>query len=86
MKKLRDHLNGLSTEEQAAFALRCKTSVGFLRKAISIDQEINLETVIAIELESKGAVLCEDLRPDIDWKYLRTSGTNRAKTPASTAA
>lgn len=73
MKKLRDYLNSLSTEDQAAFAGRCKTSVGFLRKAISIDQELNAETVIAIELESGGAVLCEDLRPDVKWQLLRNT-------------
>lgn len=30
----------------------------------------------AIERETKGAVTCEDLRPDVDWAYLR--GTQKA--------
>lgn len=27
-----------------------------------------------IERETKGLVCCEDLRPDVDWNYVRTSG------------
>lgn len=73
MKKLRDYLNSLSTADQMAFAERCDTSVGFLRKAISIDQELNAETVIAIHLESNGAVQCEDLRPDVKWQVFRNT-------------
>ncbi|WP_323026555.1 helix-turn-helix domain-containing protein [Castellaniella sp.] len=28
----------------------------------------------SIERETGGRVRCEDLRPDVDWNYLRTSG------------
>jgi DNA-binding transcriptional regulator YdaS (Cro superfamily) len=73
MTKLRDYLNSLSTEEQADLAQRCETSVGFLRKAISIKQDISAETVIALERETNGEVRCEDLRPDIDWHVLRNT-------------
>lgn len=71
MDRLKDHLNSLSTDDQAAFAERCKTTVGFLRKAISIEQDINLETVMLIQRESKGSVRVEHLRPDVDWQILR---------------
>lgn len=33
------------------------------------------ELCIVLERESHGAVTCEDLRPDVDWAYLR--GTAR---------
>lgn len=30
----------------------------------------------AIERHTGGKVRCEDLRPDVDWAYLRTPGTD----------
>lgn len=71
METLRDHLNSLSPREQAEFAERCNTSLGYLRKAISIDQRLGADLVIAIERESGGKVRCEELRDDVDWSYLR---------------
>ena len=68
---LRDYLNKLSTAEQAPFASKCGTSVGYLRKAISKRQALGVPLCIAIERNTGGAVTCEDLRPDIDWAYLR---------------
>lgn len=34
----------------------------------------------AIERESGGAVRCEDLRPDVDWAYLRGTGRKQRET------
>ena len=73
MEKLRAYLNSLPTDEQTAFATRCGTSVGYLRKAISKGQKLGESTVIAIDRESGGEVPCECLRPDVDWAYLRGS-------------
>lgn len=73
MEKLREYLNGLSTEEQVAFVRRCETSVSYLRKAISADQKLGPNLAIAIERESNGAISCEDLRPDVDWQFLRNT-------------
>jgi DNA-binding transcriptional regulator YdaS (Cro superfamily) len=70
METLRQYLNSLETVEQESFASRCDTSLGYLRKAISIDQQIGEKLAIAIERESGGIVRCEHLRPDVDWKYL----------------
>ncbi len=71
MKKLLDYLNSLPLEERGAFAMRCKTTMGYLRKAISTRQKINAETCIHIERESEGVVLCEHIRPDVGWWVLR---------------
>ena len=71
MDTLRDYLNSMSPPEQVEFAARCGTSVGYLRKAISLGQNLGDRIVIAIERESDGAVTCESLRPDVDWKFLR---------------
>jgi DNA-binding transcriptional regulator YdaS (Cro superfamily) len=70
METLREYLNSLDTSEQEDFAGRCETSLSYLRKAISIEQKIGERLVIAIERESGGKVRCEQLRPDVDWKYL----------------
>ena len=71
MKALRKYLNGLPPADQIAFAKRCRTTVGYLRKAISARQRIGESLAIAIERESGGEVRCEQLRPDVDWAYLR---------------
>lgn len=73
MKKLLSYLNGLPPSEQAAFAQRSGTTVGYLRKAISKGQKIGEGLCINLERESQRAVLCEDLRNDVDWAYLRST-------------
>lgn len=74
MKALLDYLNGLTLTDQADFAKRCATSVGYLRKAASRGQKLGGDLCINIERESGRAVVCEQLRPDADWAYLRRSG------------
>ncbi|HEY0878970.1 MAG TPA: YdaS family helix-turn-helix protein [Zeimonas sp.] len=71
MDKLRAYLNSLPVAEQIEFAIRCKTSIGYLRKALAVKANLGESLCIAIERESGGAVRCEDLRPDVDWAYLR---------------
>lgn len=73
MNTLRTYLNSLRPVEQADFCARCNTSVGYLRKAISVGHKLGDSLVVAIERESGGVVRCEDLRPDVDWAYLRNS-------------
>lgn len=67
------YLNGLPTSEQQDFARRSGTTIGYLRKATSKGQRIGEGLVINLERESGGAVRCEQLRPDVDWAYLRAS-------------
>lgn len=73
MQTLRTYLNTLTPSDQKAYAMRCGTTVGYLRKAISEEQEIGPKIAIALERESGGAVRCEDLRNDVDWAYIRNS-------------
>lgn len=61
--ELRAYLNLLSQEEQAAFAEGVGTSIGYLRKAISVGQEFGSDLALAIERESGGRVTIDDLRP-----------------------
>jgi len=79
MEKLREFLKTLSPCEQAKYAERSGTTIGYLRKALSVasrDESFKLGESIAIGLdrESKGKVPCESLRPDVDWEYLRRGG------------
>ena len=73
MDKLLAFLNGLDRAKRQAFCTACGTTEGYLRKAISVRQPIGLALCIDIDRESGGAVTCEDVRPDIDWGYLRGS-------------
>lgn len=73
METLRLYINQLAPDDQRDFATRCGTSVGYLRKAISTGQRFDGALVVNIQRESGGTVRCEDLRPDIDWAYLRST-------------
>jgi len=74
MSSITKYLNGLDVASQLDFARRCGTSVGYLRKAASIGQKIGEGLCIALERESQKAIRCEELRPDVDWAYLRNGG------------
>lgn len=73
MEKLLTYINSLSKVDRAQFILACGTSEGYLRKAVCINQKIGSDMCINIERESSRAVMCEDLRPDIDWGFLRAA-------------
>lgn len=79
MEKLLKFINGLDKAARLDFCTRCGTSERYLRKAISIGQRLGADLCINIERESSGAVECEDLRPDVDWAFMR--GTKRRERP-----
>lgn len=66
--------------ERIAFAERCDTSYAHLRNVAYGQKPCGESLAINIERESGGTVRCEDLRPDVDWAYLRnsTSATGEA--------
>lgn len=66
MEKLLAYLNSLNKSDQIAFAGSCKTTIGYLRKACSINQELGAKLSVLIEQQSDGAVTRADLHPD-DW-------------------
>lgn len=74
MEKLREYLNSLSPVQQAAFARRCGTTIGYLRKALSKGGRLGESLCIEVERESSAVVRVEDLRPTgVDWAYIRNS-------------
>lgn len=86
MDTLLAYLNSLSVEDRERFAAGCGTTVGYLRKACSINQKLGADLCIGIERESGGRVVCEKLRPDVDWAYLRGAKVGAAANPAKEAA
>lgn len=78
MDKLLTYLNGLSPQERDAFAKRCHTTVGYLRKACSVGQSLSEGMCLRIAAESANAVTPEHLRPDVNWSYIRTALANTA--------
>lgn len=62
-----EYLNSLPVAEQSSFAQRCGTTVGYLRKAVSVGQLLKVVVCVSIERETHGQVTRKDLRPD-DWQ------------------
>lgn len=73
MDKLIEYMNSMPVAEQHAFAGRCGTTVGYIRKAASSGQRLGESLCIAIERESDRVVICESMRPDVDWAYIRST-------------
>ncbi|OTA16536.1 antirepressor protein Cro [Xenorhabdus beddingii] len=64
MDKLRIFLNALTVEERRSFAAKCKTTVGYLRNAISTKKKLGASLCVLIEKNSNGLVTRKDLHSD----------------------
>lgn len=69
MEELKVYLNSLTLSHQRDYAARCKTSLSYLRKAISCKQSLGAALCVLLEVESNGAVSRKGLHPD-DWQRL----------------
>ncbi|MBB3856783.1 hypothetical protein FHY29_002156 [Xanthomonas arboricola] len=65
MDTLRSYLTTLTPAEQADYAARAGTSIGYLRKAMSKGQRFDGGLVRQLHVQSQGAVSLTELRPDI---------------------
>lgn len=65
MDTLRAFLSTMPPDEQAAYALRAGTTIGYLRKALSKGQRFDGALVRRLDEESGGSVSRYDLRPDV---------------------
>lgn len=72
---LREFLNAKSKEEVERLASRCGTSVGMLRQIAYGHRRAREALAINLERETSGEIVCEMLRPDVDWKFIRNSAT-----------
>jgi hypothetical protein len=65
MESLRAYLKTLTPDEQADYAVRCGTTIGYLRKALSAQPALDGALVRRLSEQSNGAVLKHELRNDI---------------------
>jgi hypothetical protein len=71
MDTLLDYLKSLPRERREPFAAGCRTTFAYLRQIAYGNRVCRESMAIHIERESGRVVRCEDLRPDIDWAFLR---------------
>lgn len=77
---LSDFIKTLGCKENVAnFAARCATTPGQLNQVARGYRRAGESLAINIERETGGKVLCEDLRPDVDWGYLRGTASSQDK-------
>jgi DNA-binding transcriptional regulator YdaS (Cro superfamily) len=75
MPTLKDFIKQKYVDDSALaeFAQRCGTTVGQMKQVAGGYRRAGESLAINIERESGGAVRCEDLRPDVDWAYIRST-------------
>lgn len=75
---LHDYIKPLDKQALESFAARCGTTVGQLKQVAYGYRRPGASLAISIERESSRSVICEDMRPDIDWGYLRNSSPSQS--------
>jgi DNA-binding transcriptional regulator YdaS (Cro superfamily) len=70
MENLKKFWLSLPVPERSVFAARCGTTERHLRN-VAYGKTCGEDLAINIDRESRGAVTCEELRPDVDFAYLR---------------
>jgi len=68
---LLDYIKPLDKAALDRLARRCATSSGHLKQVAYGNRRANAALAIALDRETGGKLLCEVIRPDIDWGYLR---------------
>lgn len=76
--QLLDYIKGMSKDQLESFAAACETTPGQIKQVAYEKRRAGERLSINIERESSRAVSCEELRPDVDWAYLR--GTQKLET------
>jgi len=76
--ELKTYIASMSIAEREAFAAKCDTTYAFLRNVAYGQRRAGESLCINIERESAGSVTCEELRPDVDWAYLRGTSNKEA--------
>lgn len=79
--QLKSYWDDLTPADREQLAAACDTTVGHLRNVSYGYRSCAEKLAIALERETSGAVRCEELRPDVDWQYLR--GSRVASRPAA---
>ena len=74
---LKTFLKKIPAEGRDEFAGRCGTTWAFLRNVAYGQRRAGESLCINIERESFGSVRCEQLRPDVDWEFIRGTARHR---------
>lgn len=72
--KLNEYLKKLSPIALQEFAKRCETTPAHLKQVAGNHRRAGEYLCINIDRETSGQIRCEDLRPDVDWAYIRSTG------------
>jgi len=78
MDTFRTYFKALTKDEREQLAAQVGTSAAYLWQIAYKQRRCNESMAIEIEKASKGAVRVEDLRPDVDWAYIRSSAQSIA--------
>lgn len=78
MDTFRTYFKALTKDEREQLAAQVGTSAAYLWQIAYKQRRCNESMAIEIEKASKGAVRVEDLRPDVDWAYIRNSAQSIA--------
>lgn len=68
---LREFLGSMTMIEQEAYARRCGTTAGYLRKYLSKRTKPDVRLVTELVRNSGGKVPFSAIRPDVDWGVVR---------------
>ena len=78
------YFKSLSKDQRDAFASQVGTSVAYLWQIAYKQRRCNESLAIEIEKASGQHVRVEDLRPDVDWAYIRDSAKSIAESTTPT--
>lgn len=78
MNTFHTYFKALSKTERDTFAETVGTSAAYLWQIIYQQRRCNESLAIEIEKASQRQVRVEDLRPDVDWAYVRNSAQSIA--------
>lgn len=79
MNTFHAYFKALSKDARQAVADQVGTTVAYLWQIAYAQRLCRESLAIEIEKASKGAVRVEDLRPDVDWAYIRSSAQSIAE-------
>lgn len=71
---LKEFMTTIPMSRRDDFARECGTTKNYLNMIRCGKKRPNESLCIALEKNSGGAVKCEELRPDVDWAYIRSTG------------
>ena len=70
---LKTFFMAMSVGERDAFAERCQTSRQHITNIAYGMKPCGEKLAVDIDRESGGVVLCDELRPDVDWDHVRNT-------------